>query len=80
MMSVRTIDRSVLLFHFLTIPFLLLLLITLALDGLTAFAEPPVGSVHAVIAKARPSVVTIQRKNAQATISLLNPSLPKVAP
>jgi hypothetical protein len=80
MMSVRTTHRSVLLFHFFTIPFLLLLLITLALDGLTAYSEPPIGSIRAVIAKARPSVVTIQRKNAQATISLQNPSLPKVAP
>jgi len=77
MTSVRTTHRSFLLFRFLTIPFLLLLLIALALDGLIAYAEPPIGSGHAVIAKARPSVVTIQRKNAQSTISLQNPSLPK---
>jgi len=79
MASVRTTHRSFLLFRFLTIPFLLLLLIVLALDGLTACAEPPIGSSHAVIAKTRPSVVTIQRKNAQSTISLQNPSLPKAA-
>ena len=79
-MSVRTTDRSFLLIRFLTIPFLLLLLIALGLDGLTAYAETPIGSAHALIATARPSVVTIQKKNAQSTISLQNPSLPKAAP
>ena len=77
MTSVRTTHRSFLLFGFLTIPFLLLPLIVLALDRLTACAEPPIGSSHAVTAKTRPSVVTIWRKNAQSTISLQNPSLPK---
>jgi len=77
MTSVRTTHRSFLLFGFLTIPFLLLSLIVLALDRLTACAEPPIGSGHAVIAKTRPSVVTIRRKNAQSTISLQNSSLPK---
>ena len=80
MTSVRTTHRSFRLFRFPTIPFRLLLIIALALDGLTAYAETPIGSAHAVIAKARPSVVTIQRKNAQSTISLQNPSLPKAVP
>ena len=80
MTSVRTTHRSFRLFRSLTIPFLLLPLIALALDGLTAYAETPIGSAHAVIAEARPPVVTIQRKTAQSTISLQNPSLPKAAP
>ena len=75
MTSVRTTHRSFPLFRFLTISFLLLPLIALALDGLTAYAETPIGSAHAAIATARPLVVTIQRKNAQPTISLQNPSL-----
>ena len=68
MTNVRTTQRSSLLFCFFTIPFLLLLFIPLALDGLIAYAEPPIGSVlsheksplvHAVVAKVRPSIVTI---------------------
>ncbi len=76
MTSVRTTHRSFLLFRFLTIPFLLLLVIALALDGLTAYAEPPIGSVpshekfpsvSAVVAKVRPSVVTILTRGMPAT-------------
>ena len=68
MMKVRTIQRSSLCFRFFTIPFLLLLVIALALDGLIAYAELPIGSVPsrekslsvpAVVAKVCPSVVTI---------------------
>ena len=68
MTSVRTTQKRSLLFFFFTIPFLLLLVIALALDGLIAFAEPPIGSipshekslsVPAVVEKVRPSVVTI---------------------
>src|SRR5437879_13412146 len=68
MTNVRTTQWSSLLFRFFTIPFLLLLVIALALDVLTASAEPPIGSVPshekslsvpAVVAKVRPSVVTI---------------------
>jgi hypothetical protein len=147
MTRVRTTHRSFRLFRFPTIPFHLLLVIALALDGLTAYAETPIGSVPshakplsgpAVVAKVRPSVVTIltrgvpttptqaqsgsgsgvggvlrhyypvgqhqiynlgdfwhslrpsgdqptlqltvQRRNAQSTISLQNPSVPKAVP
>ncbi len=76
-MSVHTTQMSSLLFRFFTILFLLLLDIALAPDGLIARAEPSIGSVPAVVAKVRPSFVTIERKNAQSTISLQNPSLPK---
>lgn len=85
-MSMHTTQMSSLLFRSFTIPFLLLLDIALAPDGLIARAEPSIGSVpsheksqsvRAVVAKVRPSVVTIERKNAQSTISLQNPSLPK---
>ncbi len=84
-MSVRTTQMNSLLFRFFTIPFLLLLVIALTLDGLIAYAEPPIGSApshekflsnHAVVAHVRPAVVTIQGKNALSTISLQNPSLP----
>ena len=138
MTSARTTHRSFRLFRFPTIPFHLLFVIALAHDGLTAYAETPIGSVPAVVAKVRPSVVTIltrgvpttplqaqsgsgsgvggvlrhyypvgqqqtynlgdfwhslrpsgdqptlqltvQRRNAQSTISLQNPSLPKAVP
>ena len=68
MISVRTTQRSSLLFRFFTIPFPLLLFIALALDGRIAHADPPIGlvpshkislSVPAFVAKARPSVVAI---------------------
>lgn len=45
MTTVRTTDTRFLLFRFFTIPFLLLLVIALALDRLIAYAEPPIGSV-----------------------------------
>ncbi|TKS64487.1 MAG: hypothetical protein EWM73_00436 [Nitrospira sp.] len=76
MTSVRTTQTSSLLFRFFTIPFLLLLVIALALDGLIAYAEPPIGSVlshekslsvPAVVAKVRPSVVTILTRGVPAT-------------
>ena len=72
-MSVRTTQRSSLLFRFFTIPFLLLLFIALALDVLIAYSLRPSGD--------QPTLqLTIQRKNAQPTISLQNPSLPKAVP
>jgi serine protease Do len=76
MTNVRTTEWSFLLFRFSTIPFLLLLVIGLALDVLTAYAEPPIGSVPshekslsvpAVVAKIRPSVVTILTRGMPAT-------------
>lgn len=76
MTSARTTETSSLLFRFFTIPFLLLLVIALALDGLIAYAEPPIGSVPshekslsvpAVVAKVRPSVVTILTRGVPAT-------------
>ena len=76
MTRVRTTEKRSLLFFFFTIPFLLLLVIALALDGLIAFAEPPIGSVPshekslsvpAVVEKVRPSVVTILTRGASAT-------------
>ena len=45
MTTVLTTETSSLLFRFLTIPFLLLLVIILALDGLIAYAAPLIGSV-----------------------------------
>ena len=45
MTTVRITETSSLFFRFFTIPFLLLLVIALALDGLIAYAEPPIGSV-----------------------------------
>ena len=66
-MSVHTTERSSLLFRFFTIPFLLLLFIALALDGLIAYAEPPIGLVPAVVAKVRPPVVTILTRGMTAT-------------
>ena len=76
MTSVRTTQTSSLLFRFFTIPFLLLLVIALALDRLIAYAEPPIGSVSshekslsvpAVVAKVRPSVVTVLTRGVPAT-------------
>jgi serine protease Do len=78
MMKVRTIQRSSLCFRFFTIPFLLLLVIALALDGLIAYAELPIGSVPsrekslsvpAVVAKVRPSVVTILTRGVPTTLT-----------
>jgi hypothetical protein len=79
MASVRTTQKSSLLFRFFTISFLLLLIIALA----------PTVDQHQIYNfgdfwhSLRPSgdqptlQLTIQRKNAQSTISLQNPSLPK---
>lgn len=75
MTSVRTTQTSSHLFRFFTIPFLFI--ITLALDRLIAYTETLIGSAYAMIAKAHPSVVTNQRKNAQSTISRQNPLLLK---
>ena len=77
-MKVRTIQRSSLCFRFFTIPFLLLLVIVLALDGLIAYAEQPIGSVPsrekslsvpAVVAKVCPSVVTILTRGVPTTLT-----------
>ena len=76
MTSVRARQKNSLLFRFFTIPFLLLLVIGLALDGLIAYADPPIGSVPsyekslsvpAVVAKIRPSVVTILTRGVPTT-------------
>jgi len=76
MTSVRTTQKSSLLFRFFTIPFLLLLVIAFPLDGLIAYVEPPIGSVPshekslsvpAVVAKVRPSVVTILTRGVPTT-------------
>lgn len=56
MASVRTTQKSSLLFRFFTIPFLLLLVIALALDGLIAYAEPPIGSALSTISLQNPSL------------------------
>ena len=80
MTSVRTTETSSLFFQFFTItfPFLLLLVIALALDMPIACAEPVVGSVPshekplsvpAVVAKVRPSVVTIMTRGVAANPS-----------
>jgi polyferredoxin len=45
MIRVRTTQRNFLLFHFITLSFLLLLVIALALDGRITHAEPPIGTV-----------------------------------
>jgi len=76
MTSVRTTETRSLLFRYFTIPFLFLLVIAWALDGLFAYAEPPIGSipshekslsVPAIVAKVRPSVVTILTRDVPAT-------------
>ena len=68
MTSVRTTQKRSFLFRLVTIPVSLLLVIALAHEGLFAHAEPSVGSVPSyekslsiptVVAKVRPSVVTI---------------------
>jgi hypothetical protein len=45
MIRVRTTQRISLLFHFITLSFLLILVIPLALDGRITHAEPPIGIV-----------------------------------
>src|ERR1700675_3743816 len=78
MTTVSTTETSSLLFRFFTILFLLLLVIDWTLDGLIVNAEPPIGSapshekflsVPAVVAKVRPSVVTILTRGVPATPS-----------
>ena len=76
MTTVHRTQTSSLLFRFLTIQFLLLLVMALALDAPFAYAEP-VGrsisshekslSIPAVVAKVRPSVVTILTRGMPAT-------------
>lgn len=91
MASVRTTQKSSLLFRFFTIPFLLLLVIALAptvgnfqnCDIITTVDQHQIYNFGDFWHSLRPSgdqptlQLTIQRKNAQSTISLQNPSLPK---
>ena len=91
MTSVRTTQKSSLLFRFYTIPFLLLLVIALApavgsfqnCDIITTVDQHRIYNFGDFWHSLRPSggqptrQLTIQRKNAQSTISLQNPSLPK---
>ena len=91
MTSVRTTQKSSLLFRFFTIPFLLLLVIALAAavggfqncDIITTLDQHQIynfgGFWHFLRTSGdQPTLqLTIQRKNAQSTISLQNPSLPK---
>jgi S1-C subfamily serine protease len=76
MTTVRTTETSSLLFRLFTIPFLLLLVIAWTLDSPIACAEPTIGSapsrekslsVPGVVAKVRPSVVTILTRGLPAT-------------
>ncbi|MEO6111706.1 MAG: hypothetical protein ABIQ24_07745 [Nitrospiraceae bacterium] len=94
MTSVRTTQKSSLLFRFFTIPFLLLLVIALAptvgnfqnCDIITTVDQHQIYNLGDYWHSLRPSggqptrQLTIQRKNAQSTISLQNPSLPKAVP
>jgi hypothetical protein len=94
MTSVRTPQKSSLLFRFFTIPFLLLLVIALApsvgnfqnCDIITTVDQHQIYNLGEYWHSLRPSggqptrQLTIQRKNAQSTISLQNPSLPKAVP
>lgn len=91
MASVRTTQKSSLHFGFFTIPFLLLLVIALApavgsfqnCDIITTVDQHQIYNFGDFWHFLRPSgdqptlQLTIQRKNAQSTISLQNPSLPK---
>lgn len=91
MTSVRTTQKSSLLFRFFTIPFLLLLVFALApavgsfqkCDIITTVDQHQIYNFGDFWHLLRPSgdqpalQLTIQRKNAQSTISLQNPSLPK---
>jgi len=91
MASVRTTQKSSLLFRFFTIPFLLLLVITLApavgnfrnCDIITTIDRHPIYNFGDFWHFLRPSGIqpalqlTIQKRNAQSTISLQNPSLLK---
>ena len=91
MASVRTTQKSSLLFRFFTIPFLLLLIIALApavgsfqnCDIITTVDRHQIYNFGDFWHFLRPSEnqpapqLTIQKRNAQSTISLQNPSLPK---
>ena len=91
MASVRTTQKSSLLFRFFTIPFLLLLVIALApavggfqnCDIIATVVQHQIYNFGDFWHSLRPSgdqptlQLTIQRKCAQSTISLQNPSLPK---
>jgi len=91
MASVRTTQKSSLLFRFFTIPFLLLLVIALAptvgnfqnCDIITTVDQNQIYNLGDYWHSLRPSggqptrQLTIQRKNTQSMISLQNPSLPK---
>ena len=98
MTNVRTTQTSSLLFRSFTIPFLLLLVIALALDGLAAVGGLQNCDIVTTVDQRhiynlgdfwhslrrsgdQPTLqLTIQRKNAQSTILLQNPSLPKAVP
>jgi hypothetical protein len=94
MTSVRTTQKSFLLFRFFTIPFLLLLVIALApavggfqnCDIITTLDQHQIYNFGDFWHFLRPSgdqptlQLTIQRKNAQSTISLQDPSLPEAVP
>jgi len=94
MTSVRTTQKSSLLFRFFTIPFLLLLVIALAptvgnfqnCDIITTVDQHQMYNFgdfwHSLRLSGNQSTLqlTIQRKNARSTISLQNPPLPKAVP
>lgn len=76
MTTLHRTQTSSLLFRFLTIQFILLLVMALALDAPFVYAEPVIGSIPshekslsipAVVAKVRPSVVTILTRGVPAT-------------
>ena len=95
MIRVRTTQRNSLLLRFFTLPFLLILVIALALDGLAAVGGLQNCGIITPIDQhqisnlgdfshsfrrsgEQPTLqLTIQRKNAQSTLLLQNPSLPK---
>ena len=94
MTSVRTTQKSSLLFRFFTIPFLLLLVIALAptvgnfqnCDIITTVDQHQIYNLGDYWHSLRPSggqptrQLTVQRKNAQSMISLQKLSLPKAVP
>jgi hypothetical protein len=76
MIRVRTIQRNSLSFHFITLSFLLILVIALALDERITHAEPPIGTVlsheksllvPAVVTHVRSLVVITLTRAIQAT-------------
>ena len=94
MTTVRTTETRSLLFRFFTIPFLLLLVIALApavgdlqnCDIITTVDQHQIYNLGGLWHSLRRSgdqptlQLTIQRKNAQSTIALQKPSLPKAVP